>query len=118
MPFLAAVGVWLATTIALNQNRRTPIPLRLDAHPEDLAPVEAIRQARGPVLLGFGGRDPYLSPGQVEGLFREAFYPATLWVAQRAGHTDLFRISPKAYQVKMDVFIASSLGSPDRGCRG
>jgi uncharacterized protein len=94
------------------------VPLRLGFHPEDLAPVEAIRKARGPVLLGFGGSDPYLGPRQVAGLFREAPYPATLWVVQRAGHTDLFRFDPKAYQAKMSAFIAAALGSPDRGCRG
>jgi hypothetical protein len=94
------------------------MPFRLDAHPEDLAPVEAIRQARGPVVLGFGGRDPCLSPRQGEGLFREAPYPPTRWVVQRAGHTGRFRFDPKAYQVKRDALIDSRLGSPDRGCRG
>jgi pimeloyl-ACP methyl ester carboxylesterase len=91
------------------------VPFRLGFHPEDLAPVEAIRKAHGPVLLGFGGRDPYLGPGQVAGLFREAPYPATLWVAQKAGHTDLFRFDPETYRAKIGGFIAAALGPPDRG---
>ena len=91
------------------------VPFRLGFHPEDLAPVEAMRKAHGPVLLGFGGRDPYLGPGQVAGLFREAPYPATLWVVQKAGHTDLFRFDPQAYRAKIGEFIAAALGPPDGG---
>jgi pimeloyl-ACP methyl ester carboxylesterase len=91
---------------------------RLGFSPEALAPVEAIHRARCPILLGFGGQDPYVTREDLGEFFRSAPYPATLWVLQHAGHTDLFRFDSKAYEAKVGDFIASTLGSPDKGCVG
>jgi pimeloyl-ACP methyl ester carboxylesterase len=91
---------------------------RLGFPPADLAPVEAIHRARCPVLLGFGGKDPYVTESELGEFFRAAPYPATLWVLQKAGHTDLFRFDPNAYRAKVGDFVASTLGSPDKGCKG
>ena len=90
------------------------IRLRLGFSAKDLAPLEMIHRGRCPVLIGFGGRDPYLGP-RVPGLFfREAPYPATLWVVQKAEHTDLHRFDPKAYQEKVGDFLGKSLGAPGK----
>ncbi len=91
------------------------VPLRLGFRPEDLAPVTAIHRASCPVLLGFGGRDPYATPELLRDYFREGPYPTTLWVVQRAGHIDLYRFDPKAYRDKVGEFIARALGPADGG---
>ena len=88
------------------------VPMRLGFSPADLAPIERIHRGRGPVLIGFGGRDPYVIPAVPGAFFRAAPYPATLWVVQGAEHTDLHRFDPKAYQAKIGDFIETSLGPP------
>ena len=87
---------------------------RLGFPPEELAPLEAIHRGRCPVLIGFGGRDPTITAGVPGAFFREAPYPATLWVVQKAEHTDLYRFNPKAYQEKVGEFLGKNLGPPEK----
>jgi len=90
------------------------IPPRLGFSAEDLAPLEAIHRGRCAVLIGFGGRDPFVTRRLPGAFFREAPYPATLWVMQKAGHTDLHRFDPKSYQEKVGEFLGKTLGPADR----
>jgi uncharacterized protein len=93
------------------------VPWRLGFRPEDLAPVESIRRARCPILLGFGGRDPYAS-GSLEGdFFRNAPSPVTLWVIRKARH-DLYRFDPESYRKKIGEFITENLGPPRKEGKG
>ena len=94
------------------------VPMRLGFSPRKLAPLEALSRARCPVLIGFGGQDPYVTQGLLGEFFRKAPYPATLWVIQKAGHDDLHRFDSRAYQEKVGDFVATTLGSPDKGCKG
>ena len=90
------------------------VRLRLGFPAEDLAPLEAIHRGRCPVLIGFGGRDPFVTQKLLGAFFGEAPYPATLWVVQKAGHADLHRFNPKSYQEKVGDFLGKTLGPPDR----
>lgn len=86
------------------------IPPRLGFSAEDLAPLEAIHRGRCAVLLGFGGLDPSVTPRLPGAFFKEAPYPATIWVLQKAGHTDLHRFDPKSYEAKVGEFLRNTLG--------
>ncbi len=86
------------------------IRLRLGFRPEEVAPLEAIHRGGCAVLIGFGGRDPYLGGETPGAFFARAPYPATLWVMQKAGHTDLHRFDAKSYEEKVGGFLRDSLG--------
>ena len=80
--------------------------------PEEFAPVSRISKAKCPVLLGYGGRDQTIAPASIRALFAAGPYPTTLWALQKAGHEDLYRFDPKAYQDKIGEFLALTLGPP------
>ncbi len=85
---------------------------RLGFPPGDLAPVNYIGKAKCPVLLGYGGKDRTVQPSSIRALFAAGPYPTTLWVLQLAGHEDLYRFDPSAYQAKIGEFLGQTLGPP------
>ncbi len=91
---------------------------RLGFSPDDLSPIDSLRRARCPLLLGFGARDSTITPRAAASLFGAAPPPATIWILQQAGHTDLFRFDRKAYEEKVGSFLGETLGPPDKGCKG
>jgi pimeloyl-ACP methyl ester carboxylesterase len=86
---------------------------RLGFAPEQLAPVLAIRKARCPILLAFGGKDRTIPSEAAGELFAAAPQLSTLWLKEAAGHQDLYRFDPKSYEAKIGGFLKDTLGPPE-----
>jgi alpha-beta hydrolase superfamily lysophospholipase len=74
----------------------------------DLTVINPTRWAAflgAPLLLMHGERDPYLPPEAARELFSLAPEPKELWSVAEAGHRELYRQRPEAYQARVLAFF-------------
>lgn len=86
-----------------------PFELRLGVAPEDVAPIERIRDVRAPLLVVAGERDQRTTLAESRALFAAAPEPKTLWIVPDAGHVDFHHAAPEAYERRILDFLARSL---------
>lgn len=117
--FEEAIGNRIAIRLGEASRRLAPIllwqlELRLDARPEDIAPIRAIGAIRAPLLLIAGERDRRATLEQSRALFRAAPEPKELWVVPGAAHRDLHRLATREYERRVLEFLARTLRDGSR----
>lgn len=85
------------------------LPLRLDIRHEQLRPVEAVGHLATPMLIAFGTRDRHATPEEAQTLAAAAAPHAELWPVAGAGHEDLHRFNPPAYEARIMRFLERHL---------
>lgn len=88
------------------------IPLRLGIGRDALRPVEAVKRARGPVLVLGGAADELTPVEETRPLFEAAPEPKELWLVEGAGHADLHRFAGARYEEKVGSFLEKTLRAP------
>lgn len=89
------------------------LPLRLGVSAEQLRPIERLPELGAPLLLATGSMDRHTPLAAAVRLFAAAHEPKELWVLEGAGHVDLHRFNPRAYETKVAAFLARHLRPPD-----
>jgi pimeloyl-ACP methyl ester carboxylesterase len=84
--------------------------LRYGVPPGRLAPVEAIRQYRGPVLIIGGGADRSTPPDETRALYDAAPGPKSFWLVPGVGHAEAGAIFTDDYRRRVQAFFARALG--------
>jgi alpha-beta hydrolase superfamily lysophospholipase len=98
-----APGRWLAPLLLW------PFELRLGVAPEDVAPIEKIREVEAPLLVVAGERDQRTTLADTRALFTAAPEPKSLWIVPGAGHEDFHDAAPAAYERRILDFLARAL---------
>jgi uncharacterized protein len=78
---------------------------RLGVSPKQLHPVEHIADIDCPVLIMSGENDRNTRPEDTQTLFSHAQSPKELWFVPKAGHVDLYKASPEAYESHVLAFF-------------
>ncbi len=86
---------------------------RLGVSPDDLRPVEAIKNLRCPLLITAGTRDRHTTEEQTLALYSAANQPKELWLVPGATHVDLFRFDPDGYKLHVLGFLEKQLKRDD-----
>jgi fermentation-respiration switch protein FrsA (DUF1100 family) len=82
---------------------------RLGAPLDEIAPLDGVARLGAPVLVAGGAADPYTPPAETRALFAAAHEPRALWLADGAGHVDLFHHDPEAYRQRVVGFLTAYL---------
>ena len=85
---------------------------RYGVSPDRLAPAEAIRAYRGPVLIMGGEDDRYTGPAETRALYDAAPGPKELWLLPGLGHAAMGSIFTDAYRQRVEALFARTLGAP------
>jgi fermentation-respiration switch protein FrsA (DUF1100 family) len=80
--------------------------------PGRLAPREAIRLYRGPVLVIGGTADLNTPPDETRSLYGAAPGPKTLWLIDGLDHPGVSSVWTDAYRRRVRAFFARTLGEP------
>jgi pimeloyl-ACP methyl ester carboxylesterase len=80
--------------------------------PGRLAPVEAIRRYRGPVLVIGGGADVYTPPEETRALFAAAPGSRALWIIDGLPHAQVSAVSTPEYRARVGAFLSHRIGTP------
>ncbi|MBI5565019.1 MAG: alpha/beta hydrolase [Chloroflexi bacterium] len=84
--------------------------LRLGKNLFEADPVRWIdRIAPRPLLLIYGGRDPFAPPVEVELLNRRAGEPKDIWRVPQAAHREIQALEPDAYRERLTRFFKDNL---------
>ena len=86
--------------------------LRYGVSPARLAPLEAIRLYRGPVLVIGGAADRSTTPAGTSALYEAAPGPKSLWLVEGIGHAAAGAIFTDEYRRRVRDLFARSLGEP------
>lgn len=78
---------------------------RLGVSPKQLHPVEHIANIDCPVLIISGENDRNTRPEDTRMLFSRAQSPKQLWFVPKAGHVDLHKAAPEAYESRVLAFL-------------
>lgn len=78
---------------------------RLGVGPDELRPVDAIREVPYPVLIVSGATDEHTTASQTQALFAAARQPKELWLVDGAAHVDLLRYDPPGYRSRVSAFL-------------
>lgn len=87
-------------------------PLRFGVWPGRIAPVEALRGYRGPVLVIGGEADLYTPPGETREMFAAAGGRKSLWIVDGLDHAHVSGLETPEYRSVLLGFLAAHLGSP------
>jgi fermentation-respiration switch protein FrsA (DUF1100 family) len=90
---------------------------RYGVWPGHLAPAEAIRLYRGPVLVLGGLEDRSTTPEETRRLYDAAPGPKSLWLLPGIGHAAAGSVWTDDYRSRVAAFLRASLGDP-RAVRG
>lgn len=85
------------------------LPWRLQLQPAQLRPIDHIAQLGAPVLVAGGTQDQHTTAAETQQLFAAAQAPKTLWMVEGAGHVDLYRYAPQAYEAQVLGFLSRYL---------
>ena len=85
------------------------MPMRLGLAPDQVRPVDHMAQLAAPVLVAGGAEDRYTTQAETEHMFAVAAEPKQLWVVPGAGHVDLYRFAPQAYEAQVFGFLSRYL---------
>ena len=85
------------------------MPMRLGLAPDQVRPVDYMAQLAAPVLVAGGAEDRYTTQAETEHMFAVAAEPKQLWVVPGAGHVDLYRFAPQAYEAQVFGFLSRYL---------
>ena len=85
------------------------MPMRLGVAPDQVRPVDHMAQLAAPVLVAGGAEDRYTTQAVTEHMFAVAAEPKQLWVVPGAGHVDLYRFAPQAYEAQVFGFLSRYL---------
>lgn len=85
------------------------MPMRLGVAPDQVRPVDHMAQLAAPVLVAGGAEDRYTTQAETEHMFAVAAEPKQLWVVPGAGHVDLYRFAPQAYEAQVFGFLSRYL---------
>jgi len=85
---------------------------RLGVWPGQLAPIEAVKRYRGPVLVIGGAADAYTPPAETRAMFDAAAGPKRLLFVKGADHRATSDVESSAYRAALLSFLAASIGSP------
>lgn len=88
---------------------------RYGVSPGRLAPVEAIRRYRGPVLVVGGAADLNTPPDETRALYGAAPGPKALWLVEGLDHAGTSSVWTEDYRCRVRAFFARSLGEPGLG---
>ncbi len=88
-------------------------PLWLDRSADDLRPVTALPDLAAPLLIASGADDRHTTRAETQRLVAAAREPRETWMVPGAGHVDLHRHDPAAYQARMLAFLARHLRGTD-----
>jgi fermentation-respiration switch protein FrsA (DUF1100 family) len=103
---LGPSGRFLAPLFTLQIEPRLGLPLT------QLAPVSAIARLRAPVFIVTGSEDRRTRRADALALFARASEPKQLWLVEGAGHQDLHRFTPAAYERRVLGFLSRHLRVP------
>jgi fermentation-respiration switch protein FrsA (DUF1100 family) len=78
----------------------------LGVAPDELRPVDRIRDVVAPVLILSGTRDTRTTLRETMAMYDRAPEPKSLWLVDGAGHVDLERYAPDAYRTHVLTFLA------------
>ena len=78
---------------------------RLGVSPDELMPINGIRELDCPVLILAGQHDPYTTIQESQEMFDAAQEPKQMEVFERAKHKDLFKYAPEFYEEKVLGFL-------------
>ena len=92
--------------------------LRYGVSPARLAPLEAIRRYRGPVLIIGGAADRSTPPAETRALYEAAPGPKSLWLVEGIDHAAAGAIFTDDYRRRVRDLFARSLGEPASAGRG
>lgn len=106
-----ALGNRLAVKLGWLGRSLTPVvrrlgQWRLGIDPIELGPVEAIQRVSVPVLVANGALDRRTTPDEAVALKSAAAGHSVLWIVEGAGHVDLHRFAPQAYEARLKAFLA------------
>ncbi len=85
------------------------LQVQLGISPNDLHPVDHIKDATCPVFIICGERDRNTRAADTQMLFDQALSPKQLWVVPKAGHVDLHRAARQDYEKRVLGFLAESI---------
>jgi fermentation-respiration switch protein FrsA (DUF1100 family) len=91
---------------------------RYGVPPGRLAPLEAIRLYRGPVLVIGGTGDRNTPPAETRALYAAAPGPKALWLIEGLDHEAASSLWTDDYRSRVRAFFARSLGEPASAVRG
>jgi len=86
------------------------LPHQLGIGADRLRPIDSLAAIRAPLLIASGSRDRHTTEADTRRLFAAAQAPKSLWLAAGAGHVDLYRHDPAAYEAAVFPFLARHLG--------
>jgi pimeloyl-ACP methyl ester carboxylesterase len=86
--------------------------LRYGVLPGRLAPLEALRRYRGPVLVIGGAADLNTPPAETRALYGAAPGPKSLWLLEGLDHAGASAVWTDDYRRHVRSFFARSLGEP------
>jgi alpha-beta hydrolase superfamily lysophospholipase len=103
----ARLGHWAAVMMepALSYQSR----LRIGLWPHRLAPINALPEYQGPVLLIGSEDDSYTPPAETRALARAAGTRAELWLVAGVDHAALVAGSDAAWRDRVGLFLARTL---------
>jgi pimeloyl-ACP methyl ester carboxylesterase len=85
---------------------------RFGAWPDALAPIAALPDYRGPVLIVGGGADRYTPPAETRALYAAARGPKRLWWAGGMDHAAISGIASPTYRAALLSFLVHTIGAP------
>jgi len=85
---------------------------RYGVPPDRIAPINALRRFRGPVLIIGGTADSNTTVADTLALYRAAPGPKSLWLLKGLGHAATGSIFDDEYRRRVQALFASSLGPP------
>jgi fermentation-respiration switch protein FrsA (DUF1100 family) len=86
--------------------------MRYGVPPGRLAPIEAIRHYRGPVLIVGGGADLSTPPAETRALYDAAPGPKSLWLLDGVGHAETGSVWTDEYRRRVRALFVRALGEP------
>ena len=82
---------------------------RLGFSPRELRPIDGVHDLRCPLLVVQGSEDGHTTLDEARRLFAAAAEPKALWAVEGAGHVDLHRFQPRAYEERILGFFRQHL---------
>ncbi len=93
---------------------RAQLQPRLHVSPEALRPIDHVGKVGCPLLVMNGERDRNTTVADTQQLFSQAPEPKELWIVPKAGHVDLYRAAPSAYEARVLEFLQRAFRTQSR----
>ncbi len=108
-PLLGQTLFRLASIEALNAMAKAG-----DFNPDEVSPIDAVRERGFPVLLICGTSDHRIPCRHAQAIYQAATGPKELWIVQGAGHASALGRAPAEYEQRVVSFFAKYSGAPGR----